>query len=40
MAVVGEVSGAPGMRLNLNKVIYYQCLSEMLFWTSGPESGP
>ena len=33
-------SGAPGMRPNLNKVVYYQYLIEMLFWKSGPESGP
>jgi hypothetical protein len=33
------ISGAPGMRLNLNKVIYYQCLSEVPFWKNGPESG-
>ena len=32
--------GAPGMRPNLNKVVYYQYLSEVLFWKSGPESGP
>ena len=40
MAVLGGVSGAPGMRPNLNKVVYYQYLIEMLFWKSGPESGP
>ena len=40
MAVFGEVSGAPGMRPNFNKVVYYQYLIEVLFWKSGPESGP
>jgi hypothetical protein len=34
------VSGAPGMRPNLNKVFYYQYFSEVSFWKSGPESGP
>ena len=28
------------MRPNFNKVVYYQNLSEVLFWKSGPESGP
>jgi hypothetical protein len=36
---MGE-NGAPGMRPNFNKVFYYQRLSEVLFWKSGPESGP
>jgi hypothetical protein len=34
------VSGAPGMRPNFNKVVYYQFFSEVPFWKSGPESGP
>ena len=34
------ISGAPGMRPNLYKVVYYQCLNEVPFWKSGPESGP
>ena len=33
-------SGAPGMRPNFNKVVYYQRLSEVPFCKSGPESGP
>lgn len=33
-------NGAPGLRPNFNKVVYYQRLSEVLFWRSGPESGP
>jgi hypothetical protein len=33
-------SGAPGMRPNFNKVVYFQYLSELPFWESGPESGP
>ena len=28
------------MQPNLNNVVYYQYLSEVLFWKSGPESGP
>ena len=28
------------MRPNLNKPFYYQCLSEVPFWKSGPKSGP
>ena len=40
MAVFGEVSGAPGMRPNLNKVVSFQWLIEVPFWKSGPESGP
>ena len=27
------------MRSNFNKVVFCQCLSEVLFWKSGPESG-
>ena len=34
------VSGAPGMRPNLIKFVYYQCLIEFPFWKNGPESGP
>ena len=34
------ISGAPGMRPNLIKFVYYQYLSEMSFWKSGPKSGP
>jgi hypothetical protein len=30
------VGGAPGVRSNFNKVVFYQCLSEVPFWTSGP----
>ena len=33
-------SGAPGMRPNLNKVVYYQYLSEAPVFQSGPKSGP
>ena len=33
-------NGAPGMQLNLYKVVYYQWLIEVAFWKSGPESGP
>ena len=40
MFVFKGVSGAPGMRPNLNRPVYYQWLSEVSFWTSGPESGP
>jgi hypothetical protein len=36
---LGE-NGAPGMRPNFNKVVYYQRFSEVLFLKSGPESGP
>jgi hypothetical protein len=36
----GKGYGAPGMRPNFNKVVYYQYLSEMSFWKSGPKSGP
>jgi hypothetical protein len=35
---LGE-NGAPGMRPNYNKVVYFQYLSVMSFWKSGPESG-
>jgi len=34
------ISGAPGMRPNLIKFVYYQYLSELPFWKSGPKSGP
>ena len=34
------VCGAPGMRLSLNKVIYFQYFSEVPFYKSGPKSGP
>ena len=34
------VSGAPGMRPNFSKLVYYQYLSEVPFWKSGPKSGP
>ena len=34
------VGGAPGMRPNLIKFVYYQYFSEVPFWKSGPESGP
>ena len=33
-------NGAPGMRPNLNKAVSFQWLIEVLFWKSGPESGP
>ena len=33
-------NGAPGMQPNLYKVVYYQWLIDVLFWKSGPESGP
>ena len=36
---LGE-NGVPGMLPNLNKVVYYQYLSEVPFWKSGPKSGP
>jgi len=36
---LGE-NGAPGMRLSLNKVIYFQYFSEVPFYKSGPKSGP
>ena len=28
------------MRPNFSKLVYYQYFSEVLFWKSGPESGP
>ena len=37
---IERVSGAPGMRPNLIKFVYYQFLSEVPFWKNGPESGP
>ena len=33
-------NGAPGMQPNLYKAVYYQWLIDVLFWKSGPESGP
>ena len=43
MQVLGgseRVGGAPGMRPNFNNIVYYQYISEVLIWKSGPESGP
>ena len=33
-------NGAPAMRPNFNKVVYYQKVNEVLLCKSGPKSGP